>query len=242
MHGGSPQTSAEAAAERTLVSNLLKGCALFPVLPERAAERDHLFRTGGAAAFKAIADVDGGGDDVSSLTSRAASPSANTKFHLYCSTRPLPETFLKQPGTLDLARRQELFPISVNTRLIADTTTSSQGVYISALPDAAVPWMSILAKSRCTGNSERQEELDYVHQRSPKYIEGLVAHHTRVKLCGQVYNGKCGTIVGQRNPCYGLVHRTCACSRTLMERFTLDRDDATHQCPREREIVSTILV
>ena len=264
QRAGSP-SKAESAAERVRVSNFLNGCALFPVLPERAVDRDQLFRARGAAAAdqppsfeKAAALVIGcrvtisgvvskpqlngafgtvkmedrkktgrwavqldGADAVISFHLRNLVQVAAANFRPHCFARPLPETRLRRPGTLDLARGLEAFPISVNTSFItAETTAPSRRMFISALPDALVPWTSVLASCRSTdGSEERRTELNHVHTNTSgsylegkdkfdSYIEGLVARSTRVKLCGLEMNGKYGTVVGQRNR-HTVVHHEC---------------------------------
>ena len=176
-----PASSAPAA--RAMVAGMLKGCALFPVLPERAMERDFITRLGerqSANAFDIVVDT------------------AQTSYSSCCFRRPLPESFYSQPATTDIARGQEKWPVTINTHLKWGGMTLA-----CALPEVATPWAPLVGAD-CSAHfqgSDEREDLLMGNYNEIETVDCMMRRQVVVKVLGLSrfphMNGSCGKIVDQ---------------------------------------------
>ena len=110
--------------------------------------------------------------------------------------RPLPADLLQLPGTLDLSRGAEKFPISVNTHLqwaggaagneAGKTSSDADGITLAcALPDGVAPWQWLAPFFWCP--------------RDAMYVQAIIDSRLPVKLVGlrgrADLNGRCGRVL-----------------------------------------------
>ena len=175
--------ASSASAERAMVAEMLKGCALFPVLPERAMERDFIVRLGERQSTNAF--------DVVVETSQ-------TKYSSSCFRRPLSESFYLQPATIDIARGQETWPVTINTYLQWGGMTFACG-----LPEVTIPWAPLVGADCSASFQHSAERIDLLMDSYNEIdmVDYMIERQVVVKVLGLSrfphMNGSCGKILKQ---------------------------------------------